>query len=101
MRGHELAVRSFIAGPDGPLRGLFSTRSPKRPNPIGLTVVRLNAVAGSTLTIAGVDMLDGTPLLDIKPYLPAFDARDAERIGWYADVIERAANIRADDRFHR
>jgi tRNA-Thr(GGU) m(6)t(6)A37 methyltransferase TsaA len=101
MQGYDLVVHSFIEGPDGPLRGLFATRSPKRPNPIGLTVVRLLAVDGATLTISGVDMLDGTPLLDIKPYVPAFDARDAERTGWYAAVIERAANIRADERFSR
>jgi tRNA (adenine37-N6)-methyltransferase len=101
IHGHELAVHSFIEGPDGPTRGIFATRSPKRPNPIGLTVVRLIAVNGATLTVAGVDILDGTPLLDIKPYLPAFDARDAERTGWYAAVIDRAAHIRADDRFQR
>jgi tRNA-Thr(GGU) m(6)t(6)A37 methyltransferase TsaA len=101
MQGYDLTVRSFIEGPDGPLRGIFATRSPKRPNPIGLTVVRLHAVEGAMLTISGIDLLDGTPLLDIKPYVPAFDARDAERTGWYADVIERAANTRADERFSR
>ena len=101
VRGHELAVRSFIEGPSGPLRGIFATRSPKRPNPIGLTIVRLIAVDGATVTVEGVDILDGTPLLDIKPYLPAFDGRAAERIGWYAGVIDGAANIRADDRFQR
>jgi tRNA-Thr(GGU) m(6)t(6)A37 methyltransferase TsaA len=101
MRGYKLEVHSFIEGPDGPTRGLFATRSPQRPNPIGLTVVRLIAVDGATLTVAGVDLLDGTPLLDIKPYIPAFDARDAERIGWYAQVIDRAAHTRADERFHR
>jgi tRNA-Thr(GGU) m(6)t(6)A37 methyltransferase TsaA len=101
IHGHDLTVRSYIEGPDGPLRGVFATRSPKRPNPIGLTVVQLLAVDGATLTIAGVDILDGTPLLDIKPYVPTFDARDAERTGWYANVIDRAASTRADDRFHR
>jgi tRNA-Thr(GGU) m(6)t(6)A37 methyltransferase TsaA len=101
MQGFALSVRSFIEGPNGPERGLFATRSPKRPNPIGFTVVRLIAIAGATLTVSGVDMLDGTPVLDIKPYIPAFDARDAERIGWYANVVDGAANIRADDRFNR
>jgi tRNA-Thr(GGU) m(6)t(6)A37 methyltransferase TsaA len=101
MQGFSPLVRSFIEGPDGPERGIFATRSPRRPNPIGLTVVRLLAVDEATLTVSGVDILDGTPLLDIKPYVPAFDARDAERTGWYANVVDGAANIRADDRFNR
>ena len=101
MRDYALMVRPYIGGPDGPERGIFATRSPKRPNPIALTIVRLIAVTGATLTVAGVDLLDGTPLLDIKPYVPAFDARDAERTGWFADVIDRAAHTRADERFHR
>lgn len=101
ISGYALAVRSYIAGPDGPERGVFATRSPKRPNPIGFTIVRLVAIDGATLTVTGVDILDGTPLLDIKPYIPAFDARDAERIGWYAGLAEGAAQVRADDRFHR
>jgi len=56
--------------------GLFATRSPRRPNPIGFSVVRLDDVTGAMLTIAGVDMLDGTPVLDIKPYVPEIDARE-------------------------
>ncbi|MFN8538459.1 MAG: TrmO family methyltransferase [Thermomicrobiales bacterium] len=63
--------------------------------------MRLIAVEGATLTVAGVDLLDGTPLLDIKPYVSAFDARDAERTGWYANVVDGAANVRADERFNR
>ncbi len=101
MRGYALTVRPYIAGPDGPERGVFATRSPRRPNALGLTVVRLTEVRQNTLDIVGVDMLDGTPLLDIKPYVPAFDARTAERIGWFTDMIERAAFTRADERFHR
>jgi tRNA (adenine37-N6)-methyltransferase len=101
MRGYALTVRPYIAGLAGPERGIFATRSPRRPNALGLTVVRLTGVRGATLDITGVDMLDGTPLLDIKPYVPAFDARAAERIGWFAGVVERAAQTRADERFHR
>lgn len=101
MRGYDLAIHSFVEGPDGPLRGIFATRAPKRPNPIALTVVRLISVEGATLTVAGVDLLDGTPLLDIKPYVSAFDARDAERIGWYANVLDRVAKTHADERFNR
>lgn len=101
MEGYALTVRPYIAGPDGPERRIFATRSPRRPNPLGLTVVRLTAVREATIEVTGVDILDGTPLLDIKPYVPAFDARAAERIGWFTDLIERAAQTRADERFHR
>ena len=63
--------------------GVFATRSPKRPNPIGLTVVRLLGREGRTLRVAGVDMLDGTPVLDIKPYLPPYDSVPDGRLpGW-------------------
>ncbi|HOY66698.1 MAG TPA: tRNA (N6-threonylcarbamoyladenosine(37)-N6)-methyltransferase TrmO [Candidatus Ozemobacteraceae bacterium] len=79
--------------------GIFATRAPKRPNPIGLSVVRLVAVRGNILEIAGVDMLDGTPLLDIKPYIPSLDVRDADRIGWYADRLLPGVAVLADDRF--
>lgn len=63
-------------------RGLFATRSPRRPNPIGMTVVRLLEVAGDRLRVAGVDMLDGTPLLDIKPHVPGIDCVSGARVGW-------------------
>jgi tRNA-Thr(GGU) m(6)t(6)A37 methyltransferase TsaA len=67
---------------DDTARGVFATRSPRHPNPIGLSVVRLLAVAGSTLEIAGVDLLDQTPVLDIKPYVPEFDSvRQSEPAG--------------------
>ncbi|MBN2574136.1 MAG: tRNA (N6-threonylcarbamoyladenosine(37)-N6)-methyltransferase TrmO [Deltaproteobacteria bacterium] len=80
-------------------RGLFATRSPCRPNPIGLSVVRLLGRDGASLSIADVDVLDDTPLLDIKPYVPEFDAHPSARAGW---LDLRAADRRvADDRFHR
>jgi len=69
--GFSLTVTPVL---DTAPRGIFATRSPKRPNAIGLSVVRLAGIEGSTLTIEDVDILDGTPLLDIKPYVPAFDA---------------------------
>lgn len=62
--------------------GLFATRSPNRPNPIGLTIVELLKREGNILQVKGVDMLDGTPLLDIKPYVPEFDQKDEVEIGW-------------------
>lgn len=63
-------------------RGVFATRAPRRPNPIGLSVVRLDRVAGCVLEVRGVDIVDGTPLLDIKPYLPSIDAPVDVRTGW-------------------
>lgn len=77
-----LTVRPFL---DDAAHGLFATRHPDRPNPIGLSVVRLDRVEmdpSPVLHVTGVDMLDGTPLLDIKPYVPAFDCYDADRTGW-------------------
>ncbi len=73
--------------------GVFATRSPKRPNPIGLTVVELLGRDGRLLHVRGVDMLDGTPILDIKPYLSSVPA-DALRRGWLAEAEERAARKR-------
>ena len=67
-------------------RGLFATRAPHRINPIGLTAVRLLAVEGNVLTVEGVDMLDKTPLLDIKPYIPRSDSHPDARTGWLEHV---------------
>jgi tRNA (adenine37-N6)-methyltransferase len=78
-------------------RGLFATRAPARPNPIGLSAVMLLSVQGSTLHVQDVDMLDGTPLPDIKPYVPAFDAYPGSRAGWL-DASTSEQRI-ADDRF--
>ncbi len=77
--------------------GLFATRSPSRPNGIGMSVVRLISVKGNELEIEGVDILDNTPLIDIKPYVAAFDAVPNTRAGWFDDnVVDRRT---ADDRF--
>jgi tRNA (adenine37-N6)-methyltransferase len=78
--GYSLLVKPFL---DDQLRGLFATRYPARPNPIGLSVVRLIARKNNLLQVEGMDMLDGTPLLDIKPYVPDFDVRTGTRTGWY------------------
>lgn len=81
-------------------RGLFSTRAPSRPNPIGLSVLRLLTIAGTTLEVEGVDMLDKTPLLDIKPYVPDFDQPHGPiQTGWMKDVSSRAPLTRSDNRF--
>jgi len=79
-------------------RGLFATRSPCRPNPIGLSAVRLVRREGPVLHVLDVDVLDGTPLLDIKPYVPAFDAHVGARAGWLDDVPTDRRH--ADSRFH-
>ena len=75
----SLRVKPFL---DEQSRGLFATRYPARPNHIGLSVVELTAVEGCTLHVRGVDVLDATPLLDIKPFVPAFDHREDVRVGW-------------------
>lgn len=75
-------------------RGLFSTRSPRRPNPIGLSLVRLLRIEGATLHLSDVDILDGTPLLDIKPYIPRFERVDDAAAGWTATVDEETARQR-------
>jgi tRNA-Thr(GGU) m(6)t(6)A37 methyltransferase TsaA len=80
-------------------RGLFATRAPCRPNPIGLSCVRLLSINGNVLTVGGVDILDGTPLLDIKPYVPQFDAFPSARGGWLDQ--QASSNTHADDRFTR
>ena len=78
-QGYSLTVKPFL---DDELHGLFATRYPCRPNPIGLSIVRLLARENHILKIEGVDVLDGTPLLDIKPYVPEFDLRTGVRTGW-------------------
>jgi tRNA-Thr(GGU) m(6)t(6)A37 methyltransferase TsaA len=95
-KGHLLEVKPFL---DDHLRGIFATRAPRRPNPIGLSVVRLGAIEGCTLRIQDVDVLDGTPLLDIKPLVPEFDSPSVDRIGWLSGKVQDAQRARADDRF--
>jgi tRNA (adenine37-N6)-methyltransferase len=84
---------------DDTTRGVFATRSPRHPNAIGLSVVRLLAVDGGTLQVAGLDLIDATPVLDIKPYVPEFDAIEAERTGWLCNAAARVHRVRADGRF--
>jgi tRNA-Thr(GGU) m(6)t(6)A37 methyltransferase TsaA len=85
---------------DNTPHGLFATRAPKRPNPIGLSVVELVSVVGNVVTVRGIDVLDGTPLLDIKPYAPVFDAPSGPvQSGWLEDRKADVAWARSDDRF--
>ena len=92
----RLTVTPFL---DVRTHGIFATRSPARPNPIGLSTVRLVGIDGAVLLVEDVDMLDGTPLLDIKPYVPAFDDRPNAMVGWFADRLDRLDRARADRRF--
>jgi tRNA (adenine37-N6)-methyltransferase len=94
--GFSLLVKPFL---DDKQRGLFATRAPARPNPIGLSLVRLEGIEADTLHVLDVDMLDGTPLLDIKPFVPEFDARDQARIGWLASNLDKLRAARDDGRF--
>jgi len=95
-RGYSLVVTPFL---DTRPRGLFSTRAPRRPNAIGLSIVRLTGAGDGVLTIEDVDILDGTPLLDIKPYVPAFDSYPDERSGWLEGCEGRVTSARSDGRF--
>ena len=82
--GYRLVVKPFM---DQVERGLFSIRYPARPNPIGISVVELVRREGNQLHVQGLDVLDGTPLLDIKPFVPRFDHRENTRVGWLTDKI--------------
>ncbi len=92
----RLTVTPFL---DERPHGIFATRSPARPNPVGMSTVRLVGIEGATISIEDVDMVDGTPLLDIKPYVPAFDDRADARIGWFAGALSGLAATRSDGRF--
>jgi tRNA-Thr(GGU) m(6)t(6)A37 methyltransferase TsaA len=85
VTGYSLDV---VPSWDNRPHGLFATRTPRRPNPIGMSVVRLTAIEGSTLHIEDIDMLDGTPVLDIKPYVAPFDSDEEPRQGWMAGKIQ-------------
>lgn len=84
---------------DGSAHGLFATRAPSSVNPIGISIVKLVSVEGKIITIEDVDILDKTPLLDIKPYIPAFDSIPEASVGWYTDRLKELQNTRADERF--
>ncbi len=94
---YSLRVTPFM---DSVPRGVFATRAPNRPNPIGLSVVRLVRVDDTKLHIEGIDVLNGTPLLDIKPYVPEFDhPTGIVRTGWLGKSKQEVSEKRSDDRF--
>jgi tRNA-Thr(GGU) m(6)t(6)A37 methyltransferase TsaA len=93
---YSLSVTPFL---DTEPRGLFATRAPNRPNPIGLSLVRLVGIEGARLHVENIDVLDGTPLLDIKPHVPEFDCAPEARIGWLEKAAAEMRKKVADDRF--
>ena len=95
-REFKLTVLPFL---DSVYRGLFATRAPNRPNPIGLSIVRLEAIENGILHIRNIDVLDNTPLLDIKPYVPEFDIQENVRTGWLEKISRKAKYRKSDDRF--
>ena len=94
--GFQLQVTPYL---DTVKRGLFATRAPRRPNPIGLSVVRLTAIEGPLVRVANLDILDGTPLLDIKPYVPEYHTAEPVRTGWIANTDRAVRTALSDSRF--
>jgi tRNA-Thr(GGU) m(6)t(6)A37 methyltransferase TsaA len=95
-QAYKLKVKPFL---DDVERGLFATRAPARPNPIGISVVRLIQIERATLSVQDIDIIDQTPLLDIKPFVPDFDVRKAQRTGWLEKKAANAEKTSDDGRF--
>jgi tRNA-Thr(GGU) m(6)t(6)A37 methyltransferase TsaA len=96
--GFSLKVIPFM---DDHPRGLFSTRAPRRPNPIGISIVHLIKMEDNILHIKDLDIIDGTPLLDIKPYVPDIDVRETSKKGWLETNISKISKLKDDGRFTR
>ena len=95
--GWDPAVPTFL---DDTTHGTFATRSPRRPNPVGLSLAGIVAVEELAVVVDGIDLLAGTPVLDLKPYVPLFDVpREDVRSGWFDGRAERVFRRRSDDRF--
>lgn len=97
-RSHHQAL-TVVPFLDSVERGVFATRAPVRPNPIGISVVKLLQIDNNILFVDNLDILDGTPLLDIKPYIPEFDSPTEFRLGWLENVKRNFGTTRADKRF--
>ena len=96
VRQSNLTVTPFL---DKEPRGIFATRAPSRPNPIGLSLVELVRIEGNLIHVNRLDVLDGTPLLDVKPYVPGFEQARNIRIGWLEQAQGQVRTRRSDDRF--
>ena len=95
VKGAALHVKPFL---DNELRGIFATRSPKRPNAIGLSIVKIDSVQNNKVILNEIDILDGTPILDIKPYITQFDQITSEKDGWYEKGMNPKKTL-SDERF--
>jgi tRNA-Thr(GGU) m(6)t(6)A37 methyltransferase TsaA len=95
-KGSSLIAKPYM---DDEMHGVFAMRGPSRPNSIGISVVHLIKVEGNRLHVRDVDIVDGTPLLDIKPYGPKFDMRQVERIGWLESNVHKLSQSKDDGRF--
>jgi len=95
-RKFSLKVKPYM---DDNLRGVFATRAPSRPNAIGVSIVKLIKVERNILHIQNIDIVDGTPLLDIKPYVPEFDINEAHNIGWLKRNVHKLPTSKDDGRF--
>jgi tRNA-Thr(GGU) m(6)t(6)A37 methyltransferase TsaA len=95
-KNYNLHVVPFM---DSKRRGLFSTRAPNRPNNIGISTVKLEKIEKRILYVQNIDILNGTALLDIKPYIPEFDVQSHVRTGWLEKVRGKVSEKRSDDRF--
>ena len=96
VREPRLLVKPYM---DDETHGIFATRAPARPNPLGISVVRLIKIEKNILYIKDVDIVDGTPLLDIKPYVGEFDIREIERFGWLEKHVHKLESSKDDGRF--
>lgn len=92
----SLTVEPFL---HNKAHGVFATRAPNRPNPIGISIVELEYIENNIIHIVNVDILDGTPLLDIKPYVPEFDYQEEARSGWLAESDDTVYDTKSDKRF--
>ena len=92
----SLRVKPFL---DDKLHGVFATRSPARPNKIGISIVSLTGIENNILHVQDIDIVDGTPLIDIKPFVPEFDCRKTNKIGWFSGKIGKVEITKDDGRF--
>ena len=97
-REPSLEVKPYM---DEQLHGVFATRAPSRPNPIGMSVVRLVEREGNVLHVRNVDIVDKTSLLDIKPYVPDFDVTNVEKMGWLEESVHKLDTSKDDGRFRK
>ena len=98
VKGYRLLVKPYM---DDEPRGVFATRAPARPNPIGFSIVKLLKIDGARILVENLDIVDKTPLLDIKPYVPEFDIFEVKKTGWLEKKVHKLKQARDDGRFIR